>query len=76
MYGSESRLTLLHAAEGERILPHKVVLRCLVIVFHHKSNHGQFGSVDGEAQSVVPHRVESCRKDRSFNISVRCPSET
>lgn len=52
--------TLLHAAERQRVLPHKVVLRRLVVVFHHEAHHGQLRSVDGEAQSVVPHGVEPC----------------
>lgn len=63
---SFSNLTLLHAAEREYILPHKVIFGCLVIVFHDEAHHGQLRSVDGEAQSVIPHRVEPCRKDKSM----------
>ncbi len=62
-------LTLLHAAERECILPHKVIFRCLVIVFHYKAHHGQLRSVDGEAQGVIPYRVEPYRKDKSFSVS-------
>lgn len=53
------RHTLLHAAEWHRKLSNKVVFRCLVIVLHHEADQSQFRGVDGEAQSVVPQRVES-----------------
>lgn len=57
---------MLHAGERKRILPHKVVFRSLVIVFHHKAHHGQVRSVDGEAQGVIPHGVEPCRGNKSL----------
>lgn len=64
-----SSVTLLHAAEGEHILPHKVIFRCLFIVLHHKAHQGQLRGVDGEAQRVIPHRVEPCTKEKLNPIS-------
>lgn len=50
--------TLLHAAERQRVLSNKVVFRGLVIVLHHEAHQDELRGVDGEAQRVVPHRVE------------------
>lgn len=54
-------LTLLHAAERECILAHKIISWRLVIVFHHKAHHGQLRGVDRETESIIPHGVEPCR---------------
>lgn len=51
-------LTLLNAAERQRVLAHEVVLGRFVVVFNHKTNHGQLRRVDGETQCVVPHGVK------------------
>lgn len=55
--------TLLHAAQRECVLAHKVILRCLVIVFHYKAYHGQLRCANGEMQRVIPHGVKPCEKE-------------
>lgn len=57
-----SNLTLLHAAERERILAHKIIFWSLVVVFHYKAHHGQLWGVDRETESIIPHGVEPCRE--------------
>lgn len=64
LWGRFTKHTLLHAAKRKNVLAHKVIFGCLVIVFNHEAHHGQFRSVNGEAQGVVPHWVKPCRESK------------
>lgn len=61
---------MLHAAQWQRVLAHKVVFGCLVVVLHDKAHQGELWRVHGEAQCVVPHRVEPCRGRICRGVSV------
>lgn len=58
-------LTLLNGSERKGVLANKVILGGLVIILDYEAHQGELGCVDGELQSVVPHRVEACPGDSS-----------
>lgn len=53
--------TCSQAGEGEGELANKIVLRFVVVIFHHETHQGQFRHLQLKAHSTIPAGVETCR---------------